>query len=73
MINDFNHKCSQAITEDLIANILRELKVIGIIPYFDFFPLGFVIIVASLNLLRIILLRIRRRLKANKIPGKDHS
>ncbi|GAH03431.1 unnamed protein product, partial [marine sediment metagenome] len=60
MINDFNHKCSQAITEDLIANILRELKVIGIIPYFDFFPLGFVIIGASLNLLRIILLRIRR-------------
>jgi len=73
MINDFNHKCSQAITKDLIANVLRELNIIGIIPYFDFFPLGFVIIGASLALLGMILLRIRRRLKANKKPGKDYS
>jgi D-alanyl-D-alanine carboxypeptidase len=73
MINDFNHKCSQAITKDLIANVLRELNIIGIIPYFDFFPLGFVIIGASLALLGMILLRIRRRLKANKKPGKDYN
>ncbi|GAG74624.1 unnamed protein product, partial [marine sediment metagenome] len=73
MINSFNHECSAAITKNLITNVLRELNVIGMIPYFDFFPLGFVIIGASLTLLVIILLRIRRRLKANKKPSKDHS
>jgi hypothetical protein len=57
----------------LIREVLKELKIIGIIPYFDFFPLGFVIIGASLALLGMILLRIRRRFKANKKPGKDYS
>ncbi len=73
MVNAFNHECSATITKGLIREVLKELKVIGIIPYFDFFPLGFVIIGASLALLGIILLRIRRRLKANKKPGKDYS
>jgi len=72
MINDFNHKCSQAITKDLIANVLKEFNVIGIIPYFDFFPLGFVIIGATMTLLVIIFFKLRR-LKANKKCGKVHS
>ena len=72
MINDFNHECSQAITKDLIANVLKELNVIGIIPYFDFFPLGFVIIGATMTLLVIIFFKLRR-LKANKKCGKVHS
>ena len=72
MINDFNHECSQAITKDLIANVLKELNVIGIIPYFDFFPLGFVIIGATMTLLVIIFFKLRR-LKANKKCGKTHS
>ena len=72
MINSFNHECSVAITKDLIANVLKELNVIGIIPYFDFFPLGFVIIGATMALLVIIFFKLRR-LKANKKCGKVHS
>ena len=72
MINSFNHECSAAITKDLIANVLKELNVIGIIPYFDFFPLGFVIIGATMTLLVIIFFKLRR-LKANKKCGKTHS
>jgi len=72
MINDFNHKCSQAITEGLITKVLKEFNVIGIIPYFDFFPLGFVIIGATMTLLVIIFFKLRR-LKANKKCGKVHS
>lgn len=72
MINSFNHECSAAITKDLIANVLKELNVIGIIPYFDFFPLGFVIIGASLTLLVIIFFKLRK-LKANKKCGKVHN
>lgn len=49
------------------------MEKIRCVPYFDFFPLGFVIIGASLALLGMILLRIKRRLKANKNLGKDYS
>jgi len=72
MINDFNHKYSQAITKDLITKVLKEFNVIGIIPYFDFFPLGFVIIGGRMTLLVMIFFRLRR-LKANKKCGKVHS
>ena len=64
MINDFNHKCSLAITKSLIKEVQKEFNIIGIIPYFDFFPLGFLIIGATTTLLIIILIRFRRRLKS---------
>ena len=68
MINDFNHECSQAITKKLIANVLKELKVIGIIPYFDFFPLGLLMIAAAMTLLIKIFFKLRKlKAKNDKI------
>lgn len=64
MINDFNHNCSLAITKALTKEVLKEFNILGIIPYFDFFPLGFLIIGATTTLLIIILIRFRRRLKS---------
>ena len=63
MINAFDGDTSHAITQDLIATVLREFNVIGIIPYFDFFPWGFAPFGATL--LVIIFFKLRR-LKANK-------
>ncbi len=48
MINSFNHDCSQAITTDLLTTVLKENKVIGIIPYFDFIPWGMMMIAGAL-------------------------
>lgn len=69
MINDFNHESSQAITKDLITIVLKEFNVIGIIPYFDFFPWGFVIIGVPVALFVVIFLKLRR-LKVNKKSRK---
>jgi D-alanyl-D-alanine carboxypeptidase len=66
MMNDFNDEYSQAITKDLIAKALKEYNVIGIIPYFDFFPYGFLLIGVSTILLVLIIRYMRRKLRANK-------
>ena len=66
MINDFNHNCSFAITKALTKEVLKEFNILGIIPYFDFFPFGFLIIGATTTLLIIVLIRFRRRLKSKK-------
>ncbi len=63
MINSFDHKCSAAITKGLTTKVLRDLGVIGIIPYFDFFPYGLMMIGAALSLMTIIVLLIRKRWK----------
>ena len=65
-------KASQAITKDLIAKILKKFNVIGKIPYFDFFPWGYIMIGGPMILLIIIFFKLRR-LKANKKRGEDHS
>jgi len=66
MMNDFNHKYSHAIAKNLIAVVLRESDVIGIIPYFEFFPLGFLLIGATATSIIVLLVHIRRRNKVVK-------
>ena len=44
MINSMTHQCNESIVKDLTNISLKELNAYSIIPYFDFFPLGFVII-----------------------------
>ena len=61
MINSFNHDCSQAITTDLITAVLKENNVIGIIPYFDFFPYGVLMIGATLFVTIIFVLWIKKK------------
>ncbi len=63
MVNAFPIKSAGVITKGLITKVLKELKVLGIIPYFDFFPFGVVIIGATISLITIIILRIRKRRK----------
>ncbi|MHC5100685.1 MAG: serine hydrolase domain-containing protein [Planctomycetota bacterium] len=40
MINAFPNKSADYITKKLIRAVLRDINAIGIIPYFDFFPVG---------------------------------
>jgi D-alanyl-D-alanine carboxypeptidase len=65
MINSFDHKCSGAITKGLITEILRERGEVGIFPYFEFFPLGFVLIGASAFWAAFLVLWIRRKRSSN--------
>lgn len=68
MINDFNHNCSRAITKGLIKVVLKEFNAIGMIPFFDFFPLGFVVIGSIITVLVIIILKLHRiRAKKKKL------
>ena len=48
MINAFPNKGASFITRGLIRTILRDLNAIGIIPYFDFFPIGLFMICVSI-------------------------
>ena len=61
MINDFNHDCSLSITKALTKVILKEYNILGLLPYFDFFPFGFLMIGAVTTLVILILIRLRRR------------
>lgn len=63
MINDFNHDCSHAITKALTKVILKEYNILGIIPYFDFFPFGFLLIGVATALLILILIKTRKIIK----------
>jgi CubicO group peptidase (beta-lactamase class C family) len=45
MINSMNHKCSASILKELIDISLKELNDYSFIRAFDFFPIGFFIIV----------------------------
>jgi D-alanyl-D-alanine carboxypeptidase len=63
MINNMNHQCTEYILKKLINISLKELNAYAIIPYFDFFPLGFIIIAAASYWLAFIIIRIRRKRK----------
>jgi CubicO group peptidase (beta-lactamase class C family) len=63
MINSMNHQCTEYILKKLINISLKELNAFSIIPSFDFFQIGFIIIGATLVLIAQIIIRIRRRLK----------
>lgn len=69
MINDFNHDCSLAITKDLTRLSLKQLNALSIIPYIEFFPYGVILIGFSTTLLILIIVFIRRKLKAHKVAG----
>jgi hypothetical protein len=65
MLNDFNHKCSHAIAKKLITSVLKELDVIGIVPFYSFFPFGYFISCGTLTVIVIFLVRKRRKAKRN--------
>ena len=67
MINSFDHKCSHAVTKGLIKAILKERGEIGIFPYLDFFPMGFILIGASAFWIFFFVLRIKRRRRGNLV------
>ncbi len=63
MINAFPNYGADVITKGLIRTVLRELNAIGYIPYFEFFPTGFLIICISISLISIIIFIIRKKYK----------
>lgn len=63
MINNMNHQCTQYIVKNLINISLKELNDYSIIPAFDFFPYGFIIIAAITFWSVFIIIRIRRKMK----------
>ena len=66
MMNKFKHQDTQAIAKKLIAVVLREMDVIGIIPHFDY---RFVIIVAII-FWSVFAMKRRRRKMNLKIEDK---
>jgi len=65
MINAFPNQGADAITKSLIRIVLREMNVIGLIPYFEFFPTGFIIICAFISLITLIIFRRRIWMRLN--------
>jgi len=63
MINGFDHDCSEEITRKITGNILRELGVIGIIPYlyYTFSPFGLIILSAIAFCTIVIVFHIRKK------------
>jgi D-alanyl-D-alanine carboxypeptidase len=53
MINAFPNKAADVITKGLIRIILKDQNAIGIIPYFCFFPTGFILICFSISIIMI--------------------
>jgi D-alanyl-D-alanine carboxypeptidase len=67
MINNMNHQCSEDILKNLINISLKELNDYSIIPAFDFFPWGSLIIFWLLFLSLLIWRILKRRKKRNLI------
>ena len=59
MVNAFPNQGADVITKSLIRIVLREMNAIGLIPYFDFFPTGFIIICTFISLITLIIFRKR--------------
>ena len=55
MINAFPSESINVITKGLIRTVLKDLGAIGIIPYFEFFPTGFLIICIFISVIVIII------------------
>ncbi|MFC1692766.1 serine hydrolase domain-containing protein [Candidatus Latescibacterota bacterium] len=67
MINAYPNKSADVITKGLIRIVLKELKAIGFIPYFDFFPTGFYIICILISVTIMVIFRIKRNQKSFQI------
>lgn len=63
MINAFPSASIDVITKGLIRAVLRDLNSIGIIPYFEFFPTGFILLFGFISIIIIIFFLLRKRLK----------
>ncbi len=63
MINAYPHGSAGAITKGLIRTVLRDMGAIGLIPYIEFFPTGFLLICISIGLIGFIVSIIRKRKK----------
>jgi len=67
MINAFPNEGADVITKGLIRIVLKDLKAIGLIPYFEFFPTGFLITCICISVITIIFSVIRKRNKLVKV------
>ena len=63
MINAFPNKGAEVITKGLIRAVLKDQNALGIIPYFEFFPTGFLIICIFLSVLGITISFLKKRKK----------
>lgn len=61
MINAFPNKGADVITKGLIRVILRDFKAVGIIPYFNFFPYGYIGICSISIWIAVIIFHIRKK------------
>lgn len=63
MVNAFPNKTADVITKALIKETLKEVNAIGIIPYIEFFPTGFLIlcIVSGISMITYSIIKRRRR------------
>jgi len=61
MINDFPNQYVDVITKDMIKIILRENGMRCLVPYFSFFPKGFILLSAVLYITLFTIYQIRRR------------
>lgn len=59
IINAFPNEGSDVITKSLIRIVLKEMHVIGLIPYFEFFPTGFIIVCTLISLTTLVIFRRR--------------
>jgi len=66
MTNSMNHQCTEFILKNLVNLSLKELNAYSIIPSFDFFPFGFVIIAATTYWIVFVIMRMRRRMNERK-------
>ena len=64
MINAYPNAGVDAITKGLIRIVLRDLNAIGIIPYFDFFPFGFLMACIAISVSTVIIATIIRKRKS---------
>jgi D-alanyl-D-alanine carboxypeptidase len=58
MVNAFPTKSIDVITKGVIKVVLKELDVIGLIPYFSFFPYGFIMLCAAISITTLIMIRV---------------
>jgi D-alanyl-D-alanine carboxypeptidase len=63
MINNMNHKCSSSILKNLVKISLKDLHAWSVIPSFDFFPYGLIIVVLIVFWVFFIAIRLKRRMK----------
>jgi D-alanyl-D-alanine carboxypeptidase len=63
MVNAFPNKSATVIAKGLIRTILREFNAIGVIPYFEFFPIGLIMVCGTMSLITMLVVRKMKRPK----------